>query len=72
MKIKMTNSYVDGPSKAHELFTIILVLVSKIIYKDYQNLIDIFFIQIPTKTDWSTIAVFDDNCGNLFQVHEDL
>ena len=50
MKIKMTSSYVDDPSKAHEFFTKILVLDSKIIYKDYQNLIDIkvVFIQIPT------------------------
>ena len=70
----MTSIYMHDPSKTHTFFTKLLVLDSKIIHKDYQDLIDknVVFIQVLTKTDWSTILVFDDNCGNLFQSHVDL
>ena len=30
------------------------------------------FIKEPTKTDWGIIAEFDDTCGNIIQIHQDL
>jgi len=28
------------------------------------------FRQEPTKTEWGTLALFDDTCGNLIQLHQ--
>jgi len=28
------------------------------------------FVQTPTKTDYGMVALFDDTCGNLIQLHQ--
>src|SRR6266513_4998473 len=40
------------------------------IQKEYQRLktLGVRFTMVPTKTTGSTIAVFDDTCGNLIQI----
>lgn len=30
----------------------------------------VVFRQEPTKTEWGTLAVFEDTCGNLIQLHQ--
>jgi predicted enzyme related to lactoylglutathione lyase len=30
----------------------------------------VVFTQEPTKTEWGILAVFDDTCGNLIQLHQ--
>ena len=40
--------------------------------KEYERLkkLGVEFLSEPTKTDWGTIAVFDDSCGNYIQIHQ--
>lgn len=51
----------------------VIVFDSKDVQQEYERLKSrgVVFTQEPTKTDWGTIAVFDDTCGNLIQIHQD-
>ncbi len=52
----------------------ILVLGSDDVQAEYEKLKSrgVEFKTQPTKTDWGTIALFDDTCGNFIQIHQDL
>ena len=41
--------------------------------KEYQRLLSlgVKFKTTPTKTDYGTLAIFEDTCGNFIQIHED-
>ncbi len=30
----------------------------------------VMFTMKPTTTDWGTLALFDDSCGNLINLHQ--
>ena len=47
-----------------------IVFGSNDVQKEYERLkgLGVVFTQEPTKTDWGTVAVFDDTCGNLIQI----
>ena len=34
------------------------------------NALGVVFSMAPTTTEWGTMAVFDDTCGNLIQLHQ--
>ena len=42
------------------------------IHKEYERLqgLGVVFTMPPTKTEWGIIAVFDDTCGNLINLHQ--
>ncbi|HSJ54501.1 MAG TPA: VOC family protein [Anaerolineae bacterium] len=42
------------------------------INREYERLsgMGVAFTQTPTETDYGTLAVFDDTCGNLIQLHQ--
>ena len=42
------------------------------IYKEFARLaaLGVTFRQEPTKTDWGTLALLEDTCGNLIQLHQ--
>lgn len=42
------------------------------VQKEYERLtgLGVAFTQEPTETDAGTMAVFDDTCGNLIQIHQ--
>ncbi len=44
----------------------------KDIQKEYERLISrgVVFTMKPTKTDWASVAIFNDTCGNLIQLHQ--
>jgi len=50
-----------------------LVLGTEDIEKEYKRLtkLGVVFKKPPTKTEWGTIALIDDTCGNLIQIHQD-
>ena len=52
----------------------ILVLDSKDAQADYEKLKakGVEFKTEPKKTEWGTMAMFDDTCGNYIQIHQDL
>lgn len=52
----------------------VIVLGVKEIKKEYQRLKDlgVIFKDEPKKTEWGTLAIFDDTCGNFVQLHEPL
>ena len=52
----------------------VMVFGVKDIKKEYQRLRDlgVIFKDEPKKTEWGTLAVFDDSCGNFVQLHEPL
>ena len=31
----------------------------------------VVFTKEPVKTDWGTLAMFEDTCGNIIQIHQD-
>ena len=49
-----------------------IVFGSDDVVKTYEELKEkgVKFIKEPTKTDWGTLAVFDDTFGNLIQIHQ--
>jgi predicted enzyme related to lactoylglutathione lyase len=51
----------------------IIILGSDDVKADYERLksLGVEFKQEPTKTDWGTIATFDDTFGNYIQIHQD-
>ena len=51
----------------------VLVLGTDDIQKEYERLkkLGVVFKTPPIKTEWGTIALFDDTCGNLIQTHQD-
>lgn len=42
------------------------------IQQEYETLTakGVEFVQAPTRTDYGTVAIFDDTCGNLVQLHQ--
>jgi predicted enzyme related to lactoylglutathione lyase len=50
----------------------VIVFGSKDIQKDYERLKEkgVIFRKPPTKTEWGTLAVFEDQNGNLIQLHQ--
>ena len=42
------------------------------VHKEYQRLKEqgVIFKGEPTKTEWGTLVVFDDGCGNFVQLHQ--
>ena len=51
----------------------IIILGSDDVQADYERLksLGVQFKQEPTKTDWGTVATFDDTFGNYIQIHQD-
>ena len=43
------------------------------VQKEYErmNELGVAFSMKPTKTEWGTMAVFEDTCGNLINLHQD-
>lgn len=52
----------------------IIILGTENVQTEYERLKDlgVEFKQEPTKTDWGTVATFDDTFGNFIQIHQDL
>lgn len=44
----------------------------KDIQKEYERLssLGVVFTMKPTKTEWAAVAIFNDTCGNLIQLHQ--
>ncbi|TNE46172.1 MAG: glyoxalase [Deltaproteobacteria bacterium] len=65
--------YASFQSKVYEKGLPVLVLGSQNAQQDYETLKEkgVVFTQEPTDTDYGTIAVFDDTCGNYIQIHQD-
>ncbi len=42
------------------------------IQKEYERLksLGVIFKKEPAKTEWGTLAMFEDTCGNLIQIHQ--
>lgn len=51
----------------------IIILGTDDVHAEYERLkaLDVKFTQEPTKTDWGTVATFDDTFGNYIQIHQD-
>jgi predicted enzyme related to lactoylglutathione lyase len=51
-----------------------IVLGDENIYETFERLksLGVHFTKKPIKTDWGIIAEFDDTCGNIIQIHQDL
>jgi predicted enzyme related to lactoylglutathione lyase len=70
------NSLKTGEDYRKDLFQKglpVMVMGIKDIQAEYERLsnLGVHFKQEPTNTDWGTIAVFDDTCGNYIQIHQD-
>jgi predicted enzyme related to lactoylglutathione lyase len=52
----------------------IIVFGVKDVKEEYEKLKarGVNFRKEPTRNDWGVEAVFDDTCGNLIQIHQDL
>ncbi|MFN7160808.1 MAG: VOC family protein [Candidatus Gracilibacteria bacterium] len=50
----------------------IIVLGIANVQREYQKLKDlgIVFRQPPKHTEWGIVAIFEDTCGNLIEIHE--
>ena len=50
----------------------IIVFGADDVQKEYERLksLGVLFRQEPTKTEYGTIALFEDTCGNLIQIHQ--
>jgi predicted enzyme related to lactoylglutathione lyase len=50
----------------------IIVFGADDVQKEYERLksLGIVFRQEPTKTEYGTLALFEDTCGNLIQIHQ--
>lgn len=50
----------------------IMVFGVQDIRREYERLVDlgVTFAQAPAATDYGTIALFDDTCGNLIQLYQ--
>ncbi len=44
------------------------------VHEKYRELIakGVTFTQKPTESEWGISAIFEDTCGNLIQIHQDL
>jgi predicted TIM-barrel fold metal-dependent hydrolase len=42
------------------------------VQEEYERLkkLGVQFSMVPTKTEWGTLAMFDDTCGNLINLHQ--
>lgn len=51
----------------------IIILGTDNIQAEYERLksLGVIFKQEPTKTDWGTVAMFEDTFGNYIQIHQD-
>lgn len=51
-----------------------IVLSTENIFQEYERLkkLGVNFKQEPMKTEWGTLAIFDDTCGNWIQLHQPL
>jgi predicted enzyme related to lactoylglutathione lyase len=70
MKIKIASIFVDDQDKALRFYTEKLGFIKK----EYERLkqLGVEFTTEPTKTGPVTIAVFNDTCGNLIQLVEEI
>ena len=51
-----------------------IVFYTDDIYKEYERLVEagVKFIKKPEKTEWGIEALFDDTCGNLIQIFQNI
>ncbi len=50
----------------------IMVFGVEDIHREYESLVGrgVKFTQVPTQTDYGVMALLDDTCGNLIQLHQ--
>ena len=60
--------------KVYETGHPIVILGTDDVQAEYERLIGlgVNFQKKPSKTDWGTVATFDDTFGNFIQIHQDL
>ena len=57
----------------HKMGLPVMIFGVEDVEKEYQRLLSlgVKFKTTPTKTDYGTLAIFEDTCGNFIQIHED-